>query len=391
MKKYISLFFSLLIVLSGKAVNMDNLQVSLLTVLPRSNQVYTVYGHSALRLSSPGEGLDEVYNWGTFDFDDSPFFIYRFIKGETDYFLSSTSFSSFIAYYTYVNSTVKEQILNLTNEEKRELVKLIATNQLPENIIYRYNFLFDNCTTRIRDIIEESTNNSLTYPRQEKQVTSRELIHSCTNPYPWMTFGIDLIIGSGADSLISMREEMFLPVNLMNVLDESYIIEEGEVNRPIVSSNLTVFQAIPRPHSSSFFDSPLYIGILIFFIYLGLAFWGVIKKRQLRGAFSILFLLAGVAGCIVGFLLVGSTHPCVSPNWNILWLHPFHFIGFIGYFFRKSYPLISLYHIVNLLLLCFLLISWQWLPQTLNTANIPYMLCMAMASGLWLFSTKRKK
>lgn len=379
---------------SVKAFNIDSLQVSLLTVMPRPNEIYTVYGHSALRIHYPSEGLDEVYNWGTFDFNDSPLFIYRFIKGETDYFLSTSSYSHFIAHYAYTNSTVQEQVLDLEYEEKETLVKILVNNLQPGNLVYRYNFLFDNCTTRIRDIIEKSTGDSLVYPQQKNKVTFRELIHSCTEPYPWMTFGIDLLIGSGADSTVSLREEMFLPVKLMDALDESYIIREenGEtIEKPIVSFTHQIIKSKPRENSSLFLvSSPLYTGWLVFFIFLGLAAWGIYKRRRLRGVFSILFFIAGIAGSIIGFLILFSIHPCVSPNWNIVWLHPFHFIAFAGYFFKKSYRFISLYHGVNLLLLCLLLISWHWLPQTLNAANIPYILCLATASACWLFNTKRK-
>lgn len=392
MRKYIVIILFSLIIFPIKASTSDSLQVSLLTVKPRPDKVYTLYGHSALRLYHPQKGLDHVFNWGTFDSSD-PFFIYRFIKGDTDYFLSLSSYREFLYQYSLSNATVIEQIIDLSPEEKEKLFQLVSSNLLEENIVYRYNYFFDNCTTRIRDLVENATNHSVIYPEQKEKVTFRDLIHSCTDPYPWMTFGIDLLIGSGADSLIHQRQELFLPMNLKDAFDNSYIIDPNEGSkRNLVLSSQTIMQSVPKENEKDFLgDSPLVIGILVLLFYTGVILFGLFRRREYRGAFPILFLVAGCAGIIIVFLLLLSDHPCVSPNWNILWLHPFHCIGFAGYFFKKSYSLISLYHSVNLLLLCILLISWHWLPQTLNTANIPYILCLGMVSAFWLINKKRKR
>jgi hypothetical protein len=370
------------------------LQVSLLTVMPRPNEVYTVYGHSALRLYYPEKGINDVYNWGIFSFNHS-FFLYRFIKGETDYSLGVSDYNEFLYYYALGNSTIEEQVLNLSSGEKEKLLEILSNNLLPQNIVYRYNFLFDNCTTRIRDIIEKITDNRVIYPASEKEVTFRDLIRSCTSPYPWMSFGIDLIIGNGADSLINVRQQMFLPVNLKEFWDESYVIEKTDsttVKRPIVELSQTILKTESQQNekTASFFDA-FRVGILIFVFYLIVTVWSIRKKRMFKGVFSILFLIAGLCGIVVGFLLFFSEHPCVSPNWNILWLHPLHFIGFAGYFFKKSYPLITLFHGLNLVLLCILLFGWLWIPQTLNTANIPYALCLFLASVSWFYYMKKNK
>ncbi|MDH8702385.1 hypothetical protein M2138_001747 [Dysgonomonadaceae bacterium PH5-43] len=391
MKKYIVALLLFITSFSVSAIGLDSLKVSLLTVMPRPNEVYTVYGHSALRLHNPYEGYDEVLNWGSFDFEDALGFSFRFIKGEADYFLSTAPFSYFIYFYSSSNAAVEEQILNLNNEEKEQLLKIVSENLQPENLFYRYNFLFDNCTSRIRDIIEVSTANSLKYPEQKANVTFRDLIHSCVDPYPFMAFGIDLVIGSGADSLISVREEMFLPEKLMKILDETYI-EKQEEYRPLVLSKRNIVQSVPQTDKASvFFATPMFVGVLLLLICICLFVLGIKKKRLYRGFFGVLFFITALAGCVVVFLVCYSPHPCVSPNWNILWLHPFHFIALLGYCFKKSYSLISLYHTVNLLLLCFLLISWCWLPQVFSLANIPFIMSIGMASALWLVNAKKER
>jgi hypothetical protein len=409
------LFFLLFFVVSLtniRAQSYDSLQVSLLTVKPRPNKVYTIYGHTALRLYDPSQNIDTVLNWGTFNFH-TPYFIFRFIKGETDYFLSASPYSLFYYDYFMGNATVVEQILNIPNKNKRELVEKLTTELLPQNCKYRYNFLFDNCTTRPRDIIEKACGGKLVYPLQTESTTFRKLIHSCTESYPWMTFGIDLVIGSGADSILSFRQELFLPERLMKALEYSKIISINEEESPLVISSEIIIQSSGTGISKlKFWDSPLTIGIIILIIYTTLIFFGYRKRRKFRIPFALLFLTTGLAGCIVASLSFFSYHPCTQYNWNILWLHPIHFLGFIGFFFpaqrvispdkkRKLFSkerikslmmgLICWFHRSNLVLLSFLLLAGLWIPQQLNPAIVPYILCLWIVSGYWLLLLKKKK
>jgi hypothetical protein len=381
MKRYILFIWVFYLFLPANAFRTDSLQVSLLTVLPRPSAVYTVYGHTALRLYDPTQQMDMVFNWGTFDFD-APHFLYRFIKGETDYFLSYTDYQRFLYAYSMGNATMIEQVLDLTPEGKETLMQKLSLNLQPDNLVYRYNFLFDNCTTRVRDLIEQSTEGQFVYPEQTGTTTFRQLIHSCTDSYQWMTFGIDLLIGNGADSLIGPRQEVFLPEKLMLALDKT----------PIVMSSEQVLISTPEPVSElKWWDSPMLTGFLILGIYVVIAVTGWLKKRSFKGFFAPLFFIAGAAGCLVAFVTLFSYHPCTSPNWNLLWLHPFHLIAFAGYFFKKPCRFISWYHWINFVLLCGLLLGRHWIPQVLNTADIPFILCLGLASGSWLFTFNRFK
>ena len=359
----------------------DSLQISLLTVEPRSNEVYTVYGHTALRVCDPTRGIDTVFNWGTFDFS-APFFLYHFIKGETDYFLSNTSYEYFHYAYSKDNATVKEQILNIPNENKQAFVEALALNLQPENQEYRYNFLFDNCSTRPRDFIEKYCGGKLVYPEQKEKVTFRDLIHSCTDPYPWMTFGLDLIIGSGADSLVSKRQELFLPERLMDALNQAVVITQNGETRPIVTSFETVIMSSKDNVSEqkSWFN-PSTLGLIILIGFCALSIIGLVKKRKFSIPYAIIFLAAGIAGCIVTFVALFSSHPCTDANWNLLWLHPFHFIGFVGFLLKKSYPLIRWYHRSNLVLLfLFVVLSCILNFQKINFACVPFIFCIISSS-----------
>jgi hypothetical protein len=409
------LFILLLFVVfhaQAQETSYNYMQVSLLTVKPRPNAVYTIYGHTALRLYDPSQNIDAVLNWGTFNFNE-PNFLYRFVKGETDYFLSATTYDRFFADYSEGNATVIEQVLNIPDENKQELLEKLSFELLPENCEYRYNFLFDNCTTRPRDVIEQFCGWKLIYPpSQTSPTTFRQLIHSCTQPYPWMTFGIDLVIGSGADSLLTDREELFLPEKLMTALEYSRIATLLEEELPLVVSTEIVLQPLhPEIAHPKIWDSPLIIGIVLFCIYLALAITGYRKKRKFRIPFALLFLAAGLAGCIVTFLSFFSDHPCTQYNWNLLWLHPIHLLGVIGFFFplqdaispdkkNKIFSketikfamtgLFCWFHRSNLVLLSFLLLAIYRIPQQLNPAIIPYILCLWIISGYWLLQLKKK-
>ncbi len=386
-------FFLLLVFFVGflsvfKALSGDSIRVSLLTVMPRSNEVYTIYGHTAIRVHDSSRNMDVVFNYGSFSFHE-PGFIYHFVKGDADYYLSWDEYNDFQRVYSRGNSTVIEQVLNIPEKDKEGMIQMFRINLLPENLKYRYNFLFDNCATRPRDIIEKYCGGTLIYPDQQTEVTFRDLIHSCTDPYPWMTFGIDLIIGCGADSLIGLRQEMFLPVKLMNALDGAKVVNDS-LSYPLLTSSKEIISSHKNDSQPSSWSSPMKLGIVLLIHSLVFAVCGWIWKREFRFFFGLIFLQAGLAGCIVAFVSLISDQPCTWPNWNLLWLHPLHLIAFTGFFFKKSYSFIRGYHGSNFVLLSLLLLGWHWVPQELNLACIPYILCLWLGSGYRLISKKQK-
>ncbi|MDL2223551.1 DUF4105 domain-containing protein [Bacteroidales bacterium OttesenSCG-928-M11] len=390
--RYILLLLALMLFVPiVKSESYENLQVSLLTVKPRSNEIYTIYGHSALRLQDDSTGIDIVFNWGTFD-TSKPNFAYYFMRGETDYYLSTVDYVLFCRAYAWGNSTVVEQILNLSSEEKERLMLILEENLKTENRNYRYNFLFDNCTTRIRDIIEDISLKKIEYPEQQKTTTFRELIYSCTSSYPWMSFGINLIIGSGADSIVNTRQEMFLPEHLMDVFRNSVVGNYGESRENLVLSELTVMESTSVETPKNYFwTSPLFVGVAVFLLYLILILLYNKHWKLLASCFALYFCAATIGGIIIFFLVFFSAHPCVSPNWNLVWLNPLHIVGVVGFFFKKTHSLFYWYHRVNFVLLCLFLVAWFLIPQKLEIAIIPYVITLATISGYSLFRKKQIK
>jgi len=396
MNKRILFFFIFCIcgfqaVLGQTAIFSDSIRISLLTVYPRPNKVYTVFGHTAIRVSGLENEPDLVFNFGMFDFR-KPNFIYRFVKGETDYMLGIDDFDSFRFAYAMDNSTVVEQVLNIPLQAKEKIVEDLLINARPENREYRYNYFFDNCTTRPRDIIENNTGGELIYPERKEKTTLRTLVHQCTGAYPWLTFGIDLVIGSGADSLIGLRTEMFLPLRLKESLDESvisYIYNSGE-KAPVVSAEYILMQADNDPSQPGFGITPAIAGIFLLIITGIFVFLGIRKRRRFRLFFGFLYLIALLAGLLVAYLSFVSIHPCTWPNWNLLWLHPLYIIPFIGCFFKKTYLIEYLFHWVNFILLSLFLLLWGMIPQEINSACIPFIICLGLSSAFYLILKKIK-
>jgi hypothetical protein len=390
MKLYYFFLLLFLMYMPVRVCAADGLQVSLLTVEPRANRVYTVYGHTALRLCDVSQEMDVVLNWGMFDFQ-APHFLYRFIRGETDYFLSGALYEEFIESYREGNATVREQWLDLSEEGKEWLLAQLAVNLLPENRMYRYNFLFDNCTTRVRNLIEGSAP-GLTYPAAERGVSFRELIHSCTEPYAWMTFGIDLLIGCGADSVIGVREALFLPMGLSEVLEGSVVASRG--GAPVVLRSEQVLTGMPEETGRWGGLSPVMVGYGLLVVLVAGVVMGRRCRRWTEWGFALLFLAAGAAGCLLGFMGLFSLHPCVSGNWNLLWLHPLQLVGSAGFVWgrrlgRRAGGGVLVYQGMNMVVLVGLLVMWRGLPQVMHPAGIPLVLGLVLGAGYWIGCWRR--
>lgn len=219
MKKSLLLFFLLFTLGSLRAQTIqlsDEAKISLLTISPSDDEVFTVYGHAAIRINDPAHKFDIIFNYGIFDFS-KPNFIYRFAKGETDYRLGVQNFNDFMIEYEMRGSEVTEQMLNLDSIEKGHIWEALLINNMPQNRVYRYNFFFDNCATRPIAILEKHANGTINYNDPGKSQTFRDLINHCTRNKPWLTFGCDLALGSPTDRIASPHEEMFLPLYLKEI------------------------------------------------------------------------------------------------------------------------------------------------------------------------------
>ena len=239
-RSLIFLFFSLSVVTmqaqEPKRVIPDSIRISLLTCAS-GEEIYSLFGHTAIRYENYTRSIDAVFNYGIFNFN-APNFILRFALGETDYQLGVTDYERFAAEYYYLERDVWQQELNLTVQEKEKLIMLLEENYRPENRIYRYNFFYDNCATRPRDLIEKSIDGTLQYAGDmtdtDSGISFRDLLHKYSKGHPWSRFGMDLCMGSQADRTINRRLMMFVPFYVQEYFNQARIVNKEGETRPLV-------------------------------------------------------------------------------------------------------------------------------------------------------------
>ena len=305
-------------------LNMDSVEISLLTCRPRQN-VYSLYGHTAIRIQDKQNHLDMAVNYGMFSFD-KPFFILRFVFGLTDYSMDIEDFEAFRIYYATRGAGVKQQTLNLTKEEKKAIIDAIIKNYEPQNRVYRYNYFYDNCTTRARDILLDNINGTIRYQTRNKNSESyREMIHDYNEQQRWARFGNDLLLGIKADFPTNHEQQQFLPDNLRKDFDNAVIIDKNGLKRALVSNSSWVVLPGTQAEWSGFPLSPTTCAIIFFVIVVAFSIYERCKTKMFWGMDIFLMLLTGLCGLIL-LAMVFSQHPTVRVNLQILLLNPISLI-----------------------------------------------------------------
>ena len=345
----------------------DSIVVSLLTAWP-GPEVYQLCGHSAIRIR--GAEVDSVWNYGVFDFDE-PNFVYRFVKGETDYMLVGYPTMWFMPEYLSEGRKVLEQDLNLTQDEAWKLRSLLQTEALPQNRTYRYNYVKDNCATRITDRLAQATDARLIFPDTIAYGTFRREMRAFHRDYPWYQFGIDLALGSGLDRELRANEEMFVPT----VMSDRYAKATLSDGRRLVSdtrqlmpdSGHATLPATPWYLTPNFWSAICFILMAAFSVFMA---W---KRRILRWLYCLWFAIIGLGGCIIAFLVFASDHEATSPNMLLLWLNPLQLIVAVCVWWPRAHWPVNIMAWYNIVVLGILLIIWPFQLQSANTAFFPLM------------------
>jgi len=376
-------------------------QFSLLTASP-GKAVWAHYGHTGIRYQDAENKIDVVFNYGLFDFS-APNFIGRFVTGQTDYQVGTTDFYNFMLEYQLENRAVTEQVLNLTSAEKDRLLNALLVNIQPENKIYRYNFIYKNCATQPRDMIESALDGQVRYELAPPCSSLRAVIHTHTEDYPWVQYGIDFALGAKADDEADLRTQQFAPTILMASFATAVIETDSSLAqtdttliqgttsglRPLVASTTELASIDPSlEDSGSNMPGPL----LVMWLVAGLTLLLVIlawprkngTEKRLIGAImnswtGLLYGIAGVLGCLMYFLVFFSEHPTVDVNYLTIWLHPLHLIFAFGLLFKPFREKIApKYLMVNLPLQLFAFAGVLFLPQTLHPADLPFLVALML-------------
>lgn len=383
MKRTLSLAFVLLIHFSllithCRAQDSSHIQISLLTCTP-GDELYSTFGHSAIRITDSSNTSDIVYNYGTFNFDDEGFYI-KFARGKLLYYVSTEYFKDFRYLYEATNRGITEQVLNLTPAEKIAVQSFLNNNIKEANKYYQYDFFFDNCTTRLRDIIKKNHDSSFTVkPVMPLGTTFRNAIHQYLdkNEKEWSKLSIDILLGKPCDGVMTAEQMQFLPDNLMISLDSA--------SHPLVASHQNLYPVNNESTKGSLF-TPLNIFILLLIVIVAAS----LSRNKfilscLYGFDGLFFFLTGVLGIILILMWTATDHSMTKQNFNLLWAWPTHAVA--AFFVTSKKNWVRKYFTFSAVVMAIVLLVWFFLPQQLNKSLIPLVLLLIYRSAAKAYAT----
>ncbi|HEY5369281.1 MAG TPA: DUF4105 domain-containing protein [Hanamia sp.] len=361
-----------------------HLRISLLTATP-GDLLYSTFGHSALRVTDSVKNMDIVFNYGTFNFDEPNFYL-KFIRGKLPFYLSPEMFADFMAEYKEDNRGVTEQVLNLNCYQKERIYALLNENMMGPNRKYKYDFTFDNCTTRLRDLIEKASDSTVHFGNViQKQMTFRDLIYEYLNKNDkqWSKLGIDILLGSRMDVAATSYQVMFLPEYLLKTLDSSTIDSQ-----PLVSEKHSILKMDHSKDEKNNLTHPFFLFVCLFVVIAFLSFSkNLFIQKLLASLDGILFFITGLLGLLLIFMWTGTDHIMCRDNYNLLWAWPTNVIAAFYIHSKKGWAkkYFIFYAVFNILLI----ILWRVVPQHLNPALIPVIAILIFRSLIYIFRKEK--
>ena len=320
--RYLLLFVFLLPAIPISGQLSSGARISILTCGPGTD-LYATFGHTAIRVQDPANALDEVYNYGTFDFN-APNFYMKFAQGRLLYFLSRDRFENFLYTYQLENRWVKEQVLRLSGPQRNAVYRFLQTNYEPANRYYPYDFLFNNCATKIPEVFSEALGEALQfdegYPRQS--YTFRQLIHQYLKVNSWSSLGIDLALGSVIDRKATAREHMFLPDYVRGQFGRAKLN-----GRELVARERPILEAQIPGNGGYFTLNPAFWLLLSLLFTATITYIDYTNGSRSRILDFSLFFFTGIAGLLIVFLWFFTDHTATAWNFNILWAFPLNLVA----------------------------------------------------------------
>jgi hypothetical protein len=347
--KSIIIFLLLFFPIAGFCLT-QNSKVSILTSEPGS-ELYTLFGHTAIRITDEKLNIDRVYNFGTFDFNSS-FFYFKFLKGNLDYFLSIEDYDDFLHNSKLEQRKVYEQILKFNLIERSKLFNSLERQYNSDDMYYKYDFFYDNCATRVRDAIFNAYTKPIEYDTNSYCCqTFRQLLKPYISKNYWIDFVVNISLGSNADKVAKPNDFMFLPFYIKNILQDAHIVDEERLVIDVPISNKT--------YSNYSYVSPWIIASLIILVSF------LTRYRKL--IFYFFFSLVGLTGLILLIISLVSDNPAFSDNLNIYWTTPSIIILLMRN--RKIKNIVALSYLI---ILISLLLFWNILSQEFSITIIPW-------------------
>ncbi len=368
----------------------DDAAISILTIGP-GKYLYDKFGHSAFRIEDPKTGLDLVFNYGVYDFD-TPNFYSKFAQGKLLYKLAVSPYEPFFNSYVAQDRWVKEQVLNLTYSQKLAIFNFLIENTQPENQYYQYDFFYDNCATKIRDVLKRSLGEKLQYNDAfvDRPYTFRELIQKNVHWNTWGSLGMDVAIGAVVDQPASAWEYQFLPEYVFEAAATATIAIDGET-QPLVATTSALYETETPPARGQFLVSPLALFGLLAAVLLGITYRDYRKERRTRLLDSLIFFTTGLIGVVLSLLWFATDHQSTANNYNLLWAFPFSLL--FTYTISQSYPKswVRRYIIFLVLLLLLLCIHWITGVQSFPPALLPLLVALAVRYLFIIYFLKKQR
>lgn len=372
MRKFNYIFLLMTIAMSAQVARAqgDSVSVKLVTFYP-GNEVFSIYGHSEVRVS--WQDNDWYFNYGVFDFNE-PGFVMRFVLGNADYLC--VAMPQNYAMHGMDGRRMVEQELNLTQQQATKVKDFLINNVQPENCKYRYQYLGDNCATRPRDIIEMALGDSLVYPAMTDTVTYRDMMSHYSRNYPWNQFGVDLVLGAGLDKPLTYRQQMFIPMVLMNAVGGATTMRDG-VRVPLVSNTQVLIDGgedglVDGP--TPWYISPLAVALAFLAIIVAITVRDLRRHTVSRWLDFGISTVYSMAGLIIFFLMFVSVREATFPNYNALWVNPFYLLPLMLMWSERTRKALKCYHAANAAVIACTMLAWPLLPQVANVAFFPLMI-----------------
>lgn len=296
----------------------DQSKIVMFTCGP-GEELYAGFGHSAIWVSDLSVGVDRLYNYGTFDFD-TPNFYAKFTRGKLNYMLTVTTGKRFLAEYEYRKIAVYGQKLNLSLEERQKIYDFLENNLLPENCFYKYDFFYDNCATRIRDVLVKVTDGKVNFNTPDENLSFRQMLFPYLTHTPWTKFGINMILGLSADKKATPWDYMFLPEYMMNEFGRATIEIDGSSKKLVESDSQFLKSRLSFENNK--LDDPLGLFMLLLILAIILTVVEMKIGKTINWVDNIIFPISVLAGVFLFFMWVGTDHSATNYNMNILWLFP---------------------------------------------------------------------
>lgn len=359
----------------------DEIKFSVVTIGPYESELYSAFGHSGIRYVDKKNNIDHFYNYGIFDFNQPNFYL-NFLNGKLLYMVAKYDYRTAEKNYINEDRYIKEQVLDLNESEKILLYNILEQNIRPENRTYLYNYVYDNCATKIRDVLHNVYGESLSFTSEPEKKSFRQLMDLYLEKNKWGDLGIDICLGPEIDYDVSFNEEMFLPDYLFKGIENA--VRDGDKN--IVS--ITNIINLQKEDFQSYSLSPNYIFLIFFIISIYLSFRQVKYGIKYFVFDSIYLMISGIIGCLLVYLWFFTDH-LSSYNFNIVWAMPFNIIISILILVNPNSSLVKWYMFLYSVLLFSLMILWNWIPQDLNEILLFFILGITLRLSINFISLSK--